>query len=445
MAAASIRVRITALAALAVIVVLAAAGTALVVTQRSQLIDNLDAGLRQRADDLSIQIAQAIPEVLGASNQPGFAQLIAPEGVVLAASLDLAGDPPVLPRSSAGPGDTIVTLENLPFDDDPYRVLARPVGSAAGQAILVVGLSLDPVGDSTETLTSSLLVSIPLVAGLLAWLVWLLLGRTLRHVEAITTRVGSIGGRDLEQRVPVPAAEDEIARLARTMNQMLHRLEESAGRQQRFVADASHELRSPLTRMRAELEVEIRGAESGHRSTLSSLLDEVIGLQALVEDLLHLAESDAGLGTPNHELVDLDDIVLEEARHLTAAAQVQIDLGGVSAARARGDARQLRRAVTNLFDNAARHAATKIVVSLQEVDGWVEMIVADDGPGVPANQRELIFERFGRADDSRSRSSGGTGLGLAIASDIAARHGGTLTLEPSTLGGATFRMRMPAS
>ena len=231
------------------------------------------------------------------------------------------------------------------------------------------------------------------------------------------------------------------------MNDMLERVDDAAQRQRRFVADASHELRSPLTRIRTELEVDLAHPDQADLlATHASVLDETIGLQRLADDLLLVARADEGdVGEPRREPVDLDDIVLRVARRLRADDRVRVDLTGVGAGRVVGDPDLLARLVGNLADNAVRHAPS--AVDLRSGRATTARSCSpshDDGPGVPAAERERIFERFARVDGARSPSTGGTGLGLAIARDIAEQHGGTLVLDP-TATGARFVLTLPAA
>ena len=214
------------------------------------------------------------------------------------------------------------------------------------------------------------------------------------------------------------------------MNETLDRLERAIRRQQRFVADASHELRGPLTRMRGELELDLAHGEPVDPAvTERSVLDETLNLQQLVDDLLQLARSDDGPVEPTHRPVDLDDVVLRAARRLRERGRVNVDLRGVSAAQTIGDTRQLSRATRNLLDNAERHAATLVTITLAEIDGRVRLTIIDDGAGISADDQQHVFERFTRLDGARSRDAGGTGLGLAIVRDIIQRHDGSIEVE----------------
>jgi signal transduction histidine kinase len=263
------------------------------------------------------------------------------------------------------------------------------------------------------------------------------MGRALAPVEAIRAEVSGMHAADLNKRVPVRNTDDEISRLARTMNALLERVEQATNRQQEFVADASHELRGPLTRVRSLLEISIaHPATAKPDATYRSVLSDITKLQQLVDDLLFLARSESGRQQVPDVGVDLDDLVLDQVKELRARGRVTVDASAVSAARIRGDASQLKRAISNLASNAERHAATTITFELREYDGQSELVVADDGPGIPEEQRDAVLQRFTRLDDARSRDSGGAGLGLAIVHDIVARHSGTVSIGTSETGGA---------
>ena len=239
-------------------------------------------------------------------------------------------------------------------------------------------------------------------------------------------------------------SDDEISRLALTMNRMLERLDLAAERQRRFVADAAHELRTPLTRIRTDVEVDLaQPGRADPAATNARVHDEVVTLQDLLDDLLHLARADAGVGSTGFEPVDLDDIVLSEIRAQRDHTDVTIDETGVSAAHLNGHAADLARAVRNLLTNAVRHATSTVTVTLSEHQSAIELTVADDGPGIAREDREHIFERFARVDDARARNDGGTGLGLAITKEIAEQHGGTVTYDARSGPGARFTISLP--
>ncbi|MGH9118605.1 MAG: sensor histidine kinase [Acidimicrobiales bacterium] len=443
----TIRFRVTALATLAVLAVLVVAGIGLVAAQRRLLVESLDQSLDERVDGLeelieSDDLPEIIPSLL---DDDDITQVVTADGEVIAASTNIENAPPIA-EPSDGDAAAPRTVDGLAPDEGSFRLLSDTVDEPDRDLTVHVAANLDDIEESIRILTTSLLVAVPSVAALLAVLVWWLVGRTLRPVETIRAQVADIGGSDLHRRVPSPQGDDEIARLARTMNGMLDRLEDAARRQQRFVADASHELRSPLTRIRTELEVDLAhpataDADATHRSALA----ETAGLQRLVDDLLQLARSDDRAAPRRHETVDLDDIVLRQVRRLRTGDRVVVDASAVTSAQVVGDPDQLTRAVGNVVDNAARHATTTVTVTLREQGGDAVLAVADDGPGIPADQRDRIFERFTRLDDARTAGAGGTGLGLAIARSIVDRHGGSIEVDPEHSPGARFVVRLPVA
>ena len=441
----TLRFRITALATAVVAVILVLAGVALVGAQRRQLTANLESVLRQRAHDVTAGLrgGHAAQDLSSGDGQDRFAQVTTPSGRVLASSRNLEGRPPVVGTPS-GRVATFRTVGGLRIDNSEYRVLSTRVLTPDGVVVLHMGANLDDIIDSTHVLIRSLTIAIPAVVLLLAVLVWWLVGRTLRPVESIRAEVARMDGDDLHRRVSEPPGDDEIARLARTMNAMMDRVEEATLRNQRFVADASHELRSPLTRIRSELEVDAAHPETADLAvTQRSILDETIGLQRLVDELLHLARSDAGAGVRRSESLDLDDIVLRQGRRLRAEGRVVVDLTEVSAAQVVGDADQLGRVVRNLADNANRHAASRVTFTLVERAERAILTVTDDGTGIPPVQRNRVFERFTRLDGARNSAEGGTGLGLAITRDIVEAHGGTVVIDPEHLRGTRFVVTLP--
>jgi signal transduction histidine kinase len=263
-------------------------------------------------------------------------------------------------------------------------------------------------------------------------------------VERIRREVDQITGSQLERRVPEPEARDEIGRLAQTMNRMLERLQDSRDRQQQFVADASHELRSPLASVRQAAEVAVTHPGAMDEGELAeTVLEETIRMQALVDQLLVLTRASEGGGQAPREDVDVDDLVLAEARRVRRPDLV-VDTSGVEAGRVRGDVVALGQIVRNLVDNAARHASTTIAVSLTATAGEVVLAVEDDGVGIATADRERVFERFVRLDDARARDAGGSGLGLAIVREVVRVHGGSVSARSSPLGGALFVVRLTA-
>lgn len=441
----SVRLRVTFLATLAMVVMLVVAGALVVGAHRRVLTESLEESLEGEVAALDALIRRgAVTAPLDpAGDDDTVSQVVGAGGEVMAASPRLEGAPALVPSPPAGSEDTrFVTLPEVGGDSTPYRVGSRRIGD--GTLVAHVASPLDDIDDSVGALVGSLAVVLPAMAVVLAALVWVLVGRTLRPVEAIRTEVEAIDGGALDRRVPTPGTGDEIDRLARTMNAMLDRIEEATARQQRFAADAAHELRTPVTRMRTEVEVDLAHPEGADpAATLVSVAEELEGLSDLVDDLLLLARGDAGSTPVPDEVVDLGNIVLDEAGRIQGLV---VDTASVSPARVRGDSRQLRRAVRNLVDNASRHAATTVVLSLgldTDGDGAV-LVVGDDGCGIPPEHRQDVFERFTRLDEART--SGGSGLGLAICRDIVVRHGGRVAaVDPGAAGGARFELRLPTA
>ncbi len=443
----TVRFRITAVAALAVAAVLTLTGAALVVAQRRILTGNLDEALAAQAGAIAASVAAGpVPATLVPGvDDDGIGQVVDADGRVLAAT---PGDERTTPIADLPAGSTERrTIDDVPGDAGVrYRLFSRRAESPDGPVVVHTAAPLDDIAESTALLARSLAVAVPAATALLAVVVWWLVGRTLRPVEAIRREVAGIGagGAGLDRRVPVPAGDDEVARLARTMNGMLDRIEDAARRQQRFVADASHELRSPLARVRAEVEVDLAhpgGADPD--ATAASVLAEVVAMQHLVDDLLALARADAGVAAGERGPVDLDDLVDRQARRLRAGGRVAVDSRGVGAAQVVGDRDRLARAIGNVVDNAARHARTTVTLAVGEDGDAAVVSVADDGPGIAPERRDEVFERFSRLDGARTVPAGGAGLGLAIAREIVVAHGGTIAVDPAHGPGARLVIALP--
>jgi signal transduction histidine kinase len=336
-----------------------------------------------------------------------------------------------------------ITATGILGGDEPGVAAATTVRTSLGLLTVYALGSTEQTERSTHAVTVALAVVLPLLVVGAAALAWMLAGRALRPVEAIRQEVGEVSAGDLHRRVPVPPGDDEISRLARTMNDLLARLEAASERQRRFVSDASHELRSPLASLMAQVEVAGTHAETADWPAVARVVQEEGGrLSRLVDDLLLLARSDEGALVAGHDLVDLDELALAEGERLRALGRVAVDLRGVSAGRVLGDRHQLARMVRNLTDNAERHATSTVRLSVSQRDGWVQLEVADDGPGIPEADRRRVFERFARLDEARDRPEGGTGLGLAIVGAVAAAHGGSVAVGESQ-GGARMVVRLP--
>lgn len=333
------------------------------------------------------------------------------------------------------------------------EILSEHVGSDVYGDLTVTAIApVRSVTSGVGSVGTMLWVAFPTLVALVAALAWWLTGRALRPVEAIRQQAEAIEGTSIDHRVPQPDGDDEIARLARTMNDMLARLDQSARARRRFVSDASHELRTPVAASRTDLEVAL--AEGDHAdwpATARAVLAEQARLDALVADLLFLATADETAGQPSHDnshdqTIEIEPLIAEEISRRRARPIELIrserwdDRTAIT-----GSSSQLSKLLAHLLDNAARHANTQVVVGLDLIDDHIAIDIDDDGPGIPHDDREQIFERFARLDDGRDRRHGGAGLGLAVARTIAHRHHGTLTASSTPTGGARLELRLPAT
>lgn len=295
---------------------------------------------------------------------------------------------------------------------------------------------------SVGTLTGALWLGLPVLVVGAGLMTWMIADRTLAPVGAMTRRVRELSATNLGSRVPVPPVDDEIAELATTMNEMLDRLQAASVSQRQFVSDASHELRSPVASIRAQLETALQYPDDVDWPAVARIvLAEDERLDHLVGNLLAMARLEEGRLGPRSE-IDMDDLVMAQTHRMTG---VRLDLSGVSGGRVWGNPDELTSVVRNLLDNAARHATSTVAVSVREEGPWVLVCVGDDGPGVPVDQRERVFERFARLQEGRSRDQGGTGLGLALSRRVAESHGGRIEVDDSPLGGACFVVSLPSS
>lgn len=446
----TVRVRLTIGAAVVVGIALLVGAAAVVTVMRQTLLDNLQQTAEFRAADIAHALgATAATPPLDAFPDEQLVQVLDAAGGVVVSSTNVAGRPAL---AIPPPGGSI-RLDEPIADEGAFLAVSAEADSAVGPRTVVVARSLDDVTELTEPLTRVLLVGLPALLLVVGLTIWRIVGRALAPVDAIRREVDEISGRRLDRRVPEPARRDEISRLAATMNRMLGRLEESQTRQLQFVSDASHELRSPVASIRQHSEVALAHPD---RTTVPELaatvLAEDLRVQRLVDDLLLLARSDEQDIASDAMVVDLDDVVFAEATRLRGQVSfgqlrdgLLINVHGVSAGRVRGDSAGLRRMISSLGDNAVRHARSTVSFALSEDDrdGAVVLRVDDDGPGIPLEQRERVFERFVRLDDARARDAGGSGLGLAIVEAVARTHGGTAAVSESPGGGARVEVRLP--
>ncbi|MFF7978693.1 sensor histidine kinase [Streptomyces sp. NPDC007901] len=345
--------------------------------------------------------------------------------------------------SVAGGTHQVVTADI--WADELSSAQAAALGVTADAELRVYVVVLPNTAEAIARTTDQLLLRAGLVSlVLIAAATYFAVRVALRPVEAIRVLTASVTAHDPRERVTVPATGHEITALATTINTTLQRLDDAAARQRRFVADAAHELRSPLTTLLASLEVALAYPDrTDWPAAATTAARQTRRLQALAEDLLLLARLDTRTPAADAELVDLTALATRLTEQYPLADRpLTLTCDSTAPAHAHGNPDAYERLLRNLVDNAARHAAHRIQITVRNQDAWIVLTVHDDGPGVPAEDAERIFERFVRLDDARSRDQGGTGLGLAIARDLAHRHRGTLTLVPRTLG-ACFQLRLP--
>jgi heavy metal sensor kinase len=436
----------TAIGAVGVVGIALIIGAALMVqAQRRALTRDIETAAVLRANDLAASLAEGtVPRgLLVQQPDEALVQIIDSTGRVVASTTNVTGETAFVPLVAPAKGYAAATSRAVPVGDSAFRVVAVRADVTGTSYTILVGKSLEPVESSVRNLVLLLVVGIPPLLLLVGAVTWTMTGRTLRPVEAIRTEVETISTKDLHRRVPEPPSVDEIGRLARTMNTMLARLQTSTEREQRFVADASHELRSPLAAIKAQLEVDLAHPDQANwQHSHAEVLEEINRMQRLVDDLLLLARADHDSLLLHRRTLDVDDVVLEECRRVRAQSPVPVDSTLVSGGQIAGDPALLSRAVRNLLENAVRHARSCVAVSVVESESTVVIVVEDDGPGIPPETQDAIFERFRRGDDARTRSDGGAGLGLAIAREIVVAHGGQIRIENATPG-ARFRLEFP--
>jgi signal transduction histidine kinase len=423
---------------MALVAVALLAGTILILValQRS-LVAALDESARQRARDVAALVdSEQLPNPIPVAAGTPLVQVVDSDDRVVAASA--GGDrlvPLLLPDEvAAANAGEVRTIDGSRLGlDGELRVIGEPAGLEEPLTVLVA-MSLSEVEGSLQVVRTAMIVAAPLLVAGFGVACWLLVGSALRPVAALRQGAEEITTTRQAGRLPVPEADDEVRRLALTLNDMLARLERSSARQRSFVADAAHELRSPLTAIRTQLEVAGAHPNDAQWEQVSAdALADVERLSRLVDDLLVLARAeDAGTRLPTHA-VDLAQVADEIIARTESVVSVRRTGADELVLLANADA--VTRILANLVDNAVRHAATAVTVDVRNGSGGAAVVtVADDGPGIPAVQREQVFERFARLDDARSRDAGGAGLGLPIVRELARSQGGEITLEDNAPG-----------
>ncbi|WP_328695547.1 sensor histidine kinase [Streptomyces sp. NBC_00342] len=478
----SVRARAALGATVVVALALVAAGLAALLVLRANLTDQAglqaEVAARETAGQLALDVPYDRLETGDEEDHP--VQVTDEDGRVVAVSKDLEAisgtgtdrvtpqPPPAAPGkgdddgdrddddddgAGADPGRGEVSTDEPDFsngtatvdgDRADYRFASVEATDSAGLTLTVhAGAPLAAEQRAVASVRAAMLAALPVVLLVVAGVTWLVTRRALRPVEDIRREMAAItASEDLSRRVPEPASRDEVARLARTTNETLTALESSVDRQRRFVADASHELRSPIASLRTQLEV---GAAHPELLDVQGAVADTVRLQVLAADLLLLARLDAG-ERPGNARLELGALVREEVSQRTgdripvAVVVSAPEPGGLEVTGSRG---QLARVIGNLLDNAQRHAVSSVTVEVRAERGGAVVVVTDDGAGVPEAERTRIFERFVRLDDARARDDGGAGLGLAIARDVATRHGGRLTVTGAGERGARFELWLP--
>nr|MBA2601137.1 HAMP domain-containing protein [Actinomycetota bacterium] len=459
-----IKVRLTVWYLTLLAVILTAFGAFLFLRLKSDLINAVDQILGSRAAQISLgyqgsdQNFQDVGDASLRNLPPGetAAQTLSATGTVL----DATGDPALADQPMIGvqevatalQGRRIVASVTLGSDNEPFRVLALRLPGPGGSSVLVVASSLEDVDSSVHRLLVLFATGIP-VALLLASLGgWLIARKALRPVARMTAEAQQIRADRLGDRIAIPATADELQRLAKTLNDMLGRLQEAVESQRRFVADASHDLRTPLTVMGSEIDVGLESPRLGAREAralLASNREEVERMARMVNNLLVLASIDDGqlelLPVPT-ELRALAHEVVEGLRGFVSTTGVQISTSG-HAVSVIADPGRLKQVLTNLVENAMKYAGTgaQVRISTWHRDSEAGFTVSDTGPGIPAEAVPHLFERFFRVDAARSSARQGSGLGLAICNDIIDAHGGRIWVESTEGDGSSFSVALPTS
>jgi signal transduction histidine kinase len=444
----SLRARLMLIGVLGLAAGLAVGGAALVAALGFALQRTADAEAFTTADAVaSLVTAGALPDPLPVAGNEVRVQVVDAQGRVRAASIGADRLVPILYDAErvrvAERTGLSIPGERLGLRG-PVRVVAVPAGPADARETVLVAKPMADITHSVQLLKVTLLIAFPLLLAVLAAVAWRVVGATLRPVEALRAGAEEITGGGRPGQLPVPASRDEIHRLAVTLNGMLDRLAGARARQRAFVADAAHELRSPLANMRTQLEVAQRlGGHTDWPAVADDLLADTERLGRLVDDLLLLARADDASEGQRRRIgpVELGELL---APLMTRYPSPPVRFVSPTAPLwTVGEPDGLTRVVANLLDNAVRHARNEVVVTAGQVGGYHLVTVADDGPGIPAADRDRVFDRFTRLDDARGRDGGGAGLGLAIVRELVRRHGGSVTLSDAGPG-LRAEVRLPA-
>jgi two-component system, OmpR family, sensor kinase len=451
-----VRVRATLAFAGVMCLVLGATGLFLYLRLGAELDESLQQGLRSRAGDVAALVEQSGSGLERAAQSPlteqgeNIAQILDASGAIVDATPAVRGRPLLSDAQLAAARRGTVTVDRTvrTEEDERVRLLATPVEAQGRALVVVVGSLLEDRDDALANLGALLLTGLPIAVLLASLAGYAAVALALRPVESMRRRAERIRATEPGVRLPVPPAEDELARLGRTLNEMLQRLEESLDRERTFVADASHELRTPLAILKTELELALRGERSRAEleRALHSAAEETERLVRLAEDLLVIARADRGRLPIRTEAIDacaLLQTVEERFAHRAAERSVELRVRAAPGPALSADAVRLEQALGNLVDNSLRHGAGRVELAAERAGAAVELHVRDDGPGFPPDFISSAFERFTRGDPARGR--GGAGLGLAIVAAIARAHGGAVGARNLEPGGADVWLSLPAA
>ena len=431
----SLRARLTLITSAGLALALAGAAVLLVNALRVSITRELDDSARQGAVTVAALIDQnRLPSPVPVAPGTLTIQVLDAQGRITNVSPGADRLVPMLPLTAARAAARTGQASMLAGPPRGMPALLRVVAVGAnGHQIVIAAVSYAQVNDSLGTLGKALLIGTPLLFGLLALVTWLVTGYTLRPIAELRRGAAEVTETGVPRDLPVPPARDEVRSLAVTLNDMLARLADAQQRQRDLVSDTAHELRSPIASIRAQLEVALDHPDGlDWPETARDVHADTLRLARLTEDLLLLARLD---GQPlRRRPTDLSAVCESVAARYTAA-RVPVRADAATPCVVAGDPDALSRLLVNLLDNAVRHAASQVCVSVRGDDGWAVLVVSDDGPGIPAEDIERVFGRFSRLDNARNRTGEqGAGLGLSIVRSTAEAHGGSVSLSDAEPG-----------
>jgi signal transduction histidine kinase len=437
----STRFRITAPAVLIVAALVGVGSIFLVESVQSNQLSQIDGIISGGAQYAKHEMA-AHQSLQPRSPKGLYGQLLTSDGRLVGSSLNLDRSGPLTGVAGVGTKGRFLTVDTR--DYGTLRLYELKLAPTHDAPILVEGISMAGVSADTSSLSARLSLVAPILVLIVAALIWFVVGRAMRPVDRVRRKAADISVTNLNERIANPGTGDELEHLVTTLNALLGRLEGALERERRFVADASHEFRSPLAAIRANLEAEMALVREPS-DTQRAILRGVLRLQDLADELLVFEQSTrSDVTAPS--LVDLDELMLSEIDHVAGRKDITIVASEVSGGQVIGQELDFSRIIDNLTSNALRHARTTVAFGVSETKNHVEFFVADDGDGVRPDERSEVFEPFSRPDGDRGRGSGGAGLGLAIVAELVAKYNGDVRVEcDPLLGGARFTVSLPSA